>query len=113
MDTEAASGYFLPPSASTFCLVLQPALVRKWVETPTVEVDFTHSGLSGLGLLLVKSRRLSYVRRESERERGGSEMGSGGGGFPAVGRPRKGACVARNLHHDRLKHRMFMMMIYK
>lgn len=37
--------------------------------------------------------------------------GSGGGGFPAVGRPRKGTCVARDLHHDRLKHRMFMMMI--
>lgn len=44
VDTEAASGNFLPPSASTFCLVLQPALVRKWVETQTVEVDFTHSG---------------------------------------------------------------------
>lgn len=44
VDTEAASGNFLPPSASNFCLVLQPALVRKWVETQTVEVDFTHSG---------------------------------------------------------------------
>lgn len=62
VDTEAASGNFLPPSASTFCLALQPALLRKWVETQTVEVDFTHSGLSVLGLLLVKSRRLSYVR---------------------------------------------------